>query len=188
MGLIDKTRILLKSNATQADAVPTTSEIEEKEVAANLLDRSLFGRVGSSVFRFYEHPTKYFNSQGQANDAAKLGGQSSDYFASAAALETLRELVNNMGSANISNLATKEEVIDNEQVIALAFNKIREEIEFERQNLPINYYNKEQTNTEIARVINEIILNEEVIAGAVNDLRALVKDLQKQVKSLKKTE
>ena len=93
-----------------------------------------------------------------------------------------------MGSANISNLATKEEVIDNEQVIALAFNKIREEIEFERQNLPINYYNKEQTNTEIARVINEIILNEEVIAGAVNDLRALVKDLQKQVKSLKKTE
>lgn len=70
--------ILIKSNSTSAAAVPST--LKQKEVAANLLDRSLFGHDGKSVFRFYEHPEKYFNEFGFANNALKLGGFLPTYF------------------------------------------------------------------------------------------------------------
>lgn len=70
--------ILIKSNSADAAAVPTS--LKKKEVAANLLDRSLFGSDGESVFRFYEHPTKYFNEYGFANNALKLGGFLPTYF------------------------------------------------------------------------------------------------------------
>ncbi len=70
--------ILIKSNSTDAAAVPST--LKQKEVAANLLDRSLFGHNGTSVFRFYEHPEKYFNEFGFANNALKLGGFLPTYF------------------------------------------------------------------------------------------------------------
>jgi hypothetical protein len=48
--------ILIKSNSTDAAAKP--SSLKAKEVAANLVDRSLFGSDGTSVFRFYEHSEK----------------------------------------------------------------------------------------------------------------------------------
>ena len=70
--------ILIKSNSTDATAKP--SSLKAKEVAANLVDRSLFGSNGTSVFRFYEHSEKYFNEFGWANNALKLGGFLPTYF------------------------------------------------------------------------------------------------------------
>lgn len=70
--------ILIKSNSTDAAAKP--SSLKAKEVAANLVDRSLFGSDGTSVFRFYEHSEKYFNEFGFANNALKLGGFLPTYF------------------------------------------------------------------------------------------------------------
>ena len=70
--------ILIKSNSTDAAAKP--SSLKEKEIAANLVDRSLFGSDGTSVFRFYEHSEKYFNEFGFAHNALKLGGFLPTYF------------------------------------------------------------------------------------------------------------
>ena len=76
--MVFEQEILIRSNDTDAAAKPTA--LKKKEVAGNLLDRSLFGSDGTSVFRFYEHPEKYFNEFGFANNALKLGGFLPTYF------------------------------------------------------------------------------------------------------------
>lgn len=57
--------ILIKSNNTDKTKVPAS--LQHKEIAANLLDRSLFGCNGTSVFKYYTGEDKYFNSEGKAN-------------------------------------------------------------------------------------------------------------------------
>lgn len=173
--------LLIKSNKSNAEAVPTTSQIQEKELAANLQDRSLFGRIGSSVFRFYEHPTKYFNSQGQANDAVKLEGKSLDYFATSAALETLKELVNNMGSTDTSNLVTKQEVIDNEEVIAATLCELDTRIKKTNEVITKDYITKEQFANYKTEILATIISNEEVTAAAVSNLKMEIEKLKQQL-------
>lgn len=64
--------ILIKGNSVDATAVP--GSLKEREIAGNLLDRSLFGGTGGKVFKYYEHDTKYFDAEGNANNATKLGG------------------------------------------------------------------------------------------------------------------
>lgn len=97
--------------------------------------------------------------------------------------ESENPVQNKVIKAALDNLT--KEVVDNEQVTALAFNKVREEIQIERESLVAYYYDKEQVNNEITKVENKIIDNEEVTAAAINDLKATIRDLQNQVKALK---
>ena len=70
--------VKIKSNTTDASAIP--SSLQVKEIAANILDRSLFIGDGSGVIRLYTGTTKWFNTDGYAHNALKLGGvEASNY-------------------------------------------------------------------------------------------------------------
>ena len=64
--------ILLKGNTTNASAVP--SSLKVREIAINALDRSLFTNDGNSIVKLYTGTTKWFDVNGNANNALKLGG------------------------------------------------------------------------------------------------------------------
>ena len=64
--------ILLKGNTTSASAVP--SSLKVREIAINALDRSLFTNDGNSIVKLYTGTNKWFNVDGNANNALKLGG------------------------------------------------------------------------------------------------------------------
>lgn len=64
--------ILLKGNTTNASAVP--SSLKVREIAINTLDRSLFTNDGNSIVKLYTGTTKWFDVNGNANNALKLGG------------------------------------------------------------------------------------------------------------------
>lgn len=87
--------IKIKGSKTNASATP--SSLVERELAGNLVDRCLFGSDGTSVFKYYTGTTKYFDANGYANNANKLGGQSIDYFASADGVSTaLEEIIDSL--------------------------------------------------------------------------------------------
>lgn len=64
--------ILLKGNTTNASAVP--SSLKVREIAINALDRSLFTNDGNSIVKLYTGTNKWFDVNGNANNALKLGG------------------------------------------------------------------------------------------------------------------
>ena len=64
--------ILLKGNTTNASAVP--SSLKVREIAINALDRSLFTNDGNSIVKLYTGTAKWFDVNGNANNALKLGG------------------------------------------------------------------------------------------------------------------
>ena len=64
--------ILLKGNTTNASAVP--SSLKVREIAINALDRSLFTNDGNNIVKLYTGTTKWFDVNGNANNALKLGG------------------------------------------------------------------------------------------------------------------
>lgn len=64
--------ILLKGNTTNASAVP--SSLKVREIAINALDRSLFTNDGTNIVKLYTGTTKWFDVNGNANNALKLGG------------------------------------------------------------------------------------------------------------------
>lgn len=64
--------ILLKGNTTNASAIP--SSLKVREIAINALDRSLFTNDGNSIVKLYTGTTKWFDVNGNANNALKLGG------------------------------------------------------------------------------------------------------------------
>lgn len=64
--------ILLKGNTTSASAVP--SSLKVREIAINALDRSLFTNDGNNIVKLYTGTTKWFDVNGNANNALKLGG------------------------------------------------------------------------------------------------------------------
>lgn len=87
--------IKIKGNKTNANATP--SSLVERELASNLVDRCLFGSDGTSVFKYYTGSTKYFDANGYANNANKLGGQTIDYFASADGVaDALDEIIDSL--------------------------------------------------------------------------------------------
>ena len=104
-------------------------------------------------------------------------------------LETWRISASDGTSALVTEdtvqFATKQEVIDNEEVTALALNKIREEQEINIRNLKSEFYSKTQVDNEINKVLTNIIDNEEVVATSVNELRSLIRGLQNDVELLK---
>ena len=61
--------ILLKGNTTNASAVP--SSLKVREIAINALDRSLFTNDGNSIVKLYTGTTKWFDVNGNANNALK---------------------------------------------------------------------------------------------------------------------
>ena len=61
--------ILLKGNTTNASAVP--SSVKVREIAINALDRSLFTNDGNSIVKLYTGTTKWFDVNGNANNALK---------------------------------------------------------------------------------------------------------------------
>ena len=61
--------ILLKGNTTNASAVP--SSLKVREIAINTLDRSLFTNDGNSIVKLYTGTTKWFDVNGNANNALK---------------------------------------------------------------------------------------------------------------------
>lgn len=87
--------IKIKGSKTNANATP--SSLVERELASNLVDRCLFGSDGTSVFKYYTGSTKYFDANGYANNANKLGGQTIDYFASADGVaDALDEIIDSL--------------------------------------------------------------------------------------------
>ncbi len=83
-----------KRNKNDASAVP--SSLLEGELATNLKARVLYTNDGSKIVMLYTGEDKYFNAEGFANkamDTLKLGGQLPSYYASAAALKTLQQYV-----------------------------------------------------------------------------------------------
>lgn len=64
--------ILLKGNTINASAVP--SSLKVREIAINALDRSLFTNDGNSIVKLYTGTNKWFDVNGNANNALKLGG------------------------------------------------------------------------------------------------------------------
>lgn len=80
--------------------------------------------------------------------------------------------------ADTSNLATKQEVVDNEEVLANALNEIKDEIE---NNLPLIYITKDELTEQIQDVINNIVDNEEITAAALNDLANRIKALEDKI-------
>lgn len=61
--------ILLKGNTTNASAVP--SSLKVREIAINALDRSLFTNDGNSIVKLYTGTNKWFDVNGNANNALK---------------------------------------------------------------------------------------------------------------------
>ena len=66
---IKSQEILLKGNTTNASAVP--SSLKVREIAINALDRSLFTNDGNSIVKLYTGTTKWFDVNGNANNALK---------------------------------------------------------------------------------------------------------------------
>ena len=64
--------ILLKGNTTNPSTVP--SSLKVREIAINALDRSLFTNDGNSIVKLYTGTNKWFDVNGNANNALKLGG------------------------------------------------------------------------------------------------------------------
>ena len=77
--------ILLKGNTTNASAVP--SSLKVREIAINALDRSLFTNDGNSIVKLYTGTTKWFDVNGNANNALKLGGVSASEYIGKTAFE-----------------------------------------------------------------------------------------------------
>ena len=77
--------ILLKGNTTSAAAVP--SSLKVREIAINALDRSLFTNDGNSIVKLYTGTNKWFNVDGNANNALKLGGVSASEYIGKTAFE-----------------------------------------------------------------------------------------------------
>lgn len=147
--------IKIKRNKSDASAKPTS--LQEGELAVNLLDKSLFSGNGSGVVKLYTGEDKYFNEDGFANkalDATKLGGQLPSYYATAAALEALREEIG--GGADTSNLATKEELAECEEVTAAALNELNDRSTF--------------IQSELENKMDKVVLAVVATSGSYNDL------------------
>ena len=80
--------------------------------------------------------------------------------------------------ADTSNFVTKQEVIDNEEVLATALNEMNDKIE---NNLPLIYTTKDELTEQIQDVTNKIVDNEEITAAALNDLANRIKALEDKI-------
>lgn len=175
--------IKIKRNKSDASAKPTS--LQEGELAVNLLDKSLFSGNGSSVVKLYTGEDKYFNEDGFANkalDSTKLGGQLPSYYATAAALEALREEIG--GGADTSNLATKEELAECEEVAAAALNELNDRVNELSENVSGTTVTKEEFTETIDAINATIIENEEISAAALTDLNNKIKALEQRIKEL----
>lgn len=178
--------IKIKRNKSDASAKPTS--LQEGELAANLLDRSLFTNNGSAVVKLYTGEDKYFNEDGFANkalDATKLGGQLPSYYATASALEALRGEIG--GGADISNLATKEELAECEEVTAAALNELNDRVNELSENVSGTTVTKEELAEAVGAINATIIENEEIAAAALTDLNDRIKALEERIKELEAT-
>lgn len=176
--------IKIKRNKSDASAKPTS--LQEGELAANLLDRSLFTNNGSAVVKLYTGEDKYFSEDGFANkalDATKLGGQLPSYYATATALEALREEIGG-GGADTSNLATKEELAECEEVAAAALNELNDRVNELSENVSGTTVTKEEFAEAVGAINAAIIENEEISAAALTDLNDKIKALEQRIKEL----
>lgn len=179
--------IKIKRNKSDASAKPTS--LQEGELAVNLLDKSLFSGNGSAVVKLYTGEDKYFNEDGFANkalDATKLGGQLPSYYATASALEALRGEIG--GGADTSNLATKEELAECEEVAAAALNElngksisIQSELAELKESFDVSLF---ATKEELTVLENSVVENEEICAAALNELNDRIKALEQRIKEL----
>ena len=99
--------IQIKRNNSNKNTAPTSLLLGE--LAVNLLDRSLFSYDGTNVIKLYTGSDTYFDSNGFANNALKLGGQGIDYFGTATQINALNSSLkstNDNLSAHIGNYNT----------------------------------------------------------------------------------
>lgn len=175
--------IKIKRNKSDASAKPTS--LQEGELAANLLDRSLFTNNGSAVVKLYTGEDKYFSEDGFANkalDATKLGGQLPSYYATATALEALREEIG--GGADTSNLATKEELAECEEVTAAALNELNDRVNELSENVSGTTVTKEEFAEAVDTINTTILENEEISAAALTDLASKIEAMQFRLQAL----
>lgn len=193
--------IKIKRNKSDASAKPTS--LQEGELAVNLLDKSLFSGNGSSVVKLYTGEDKYFNEDGFANkaeDATKLGGQLPSYYATATALEALREEIG--GGADTSNLATKEELAECEEVAAAALNELNDKstsiqsaLENKMDKVVLAAVATSGSYSDLTdkptippasalATKEELAESEEVTAAALVDLNDKIKALEQRIKEL----